>query len=315
MAIVALIMRPWVMLMRTFIGISCDILADDVRILATGKHMAAIFAKALNATHVYLQTMGAMVAPNKSYNFASHPQVKLWIGETKWQNIEGTIEVVSDLRYLGAHVATKATANSTTLDDRIDKALMQLRRLRFCPAGTQAKIRAINGKVYAGALYGVEVATIVPAKLARLSAAVIDAFRVRSDNHHADRFYTTLTKAKDEVDPVVQVFSRRVMQIRRTSCKQKGATDNFKETILKYAKKHKQGKRWPKCFYHLEEKAAAEDFAFPCSQPHPSTREHDQNWDTELHALGPIGLLIGPVLWYGMATNRSSTYSQCQSRT
>ena len=64
------------------------------------------------------------------------------------------------------------------MDDRIDKALMQLRKLRYCPAGTQAKTRVINGKVYAGALYGVEVARIVPAKLAKLSAAIIDAFRV-----------------------------------------------------------------------------------------------------------------------------------------
>ena len=150
MAIVALIMRPWVMLMRTFTGVKCFILADDVLILATGKHMAVNFVKARNATRLYLQTMGAMVAPNKSYNFASHPQVKKWIGETKWQNIEGTIEVVNDLRYLGAHATTKATANSTTLDDRIDKAIMQLRKLRFCPAGTKAKIRAINDKVYAG---------------------------------------------------------------------------------------------------------------------------------------------------------------------
>ena len=163
------------------------------------------------------------------------------------------------------------------MDDRIEKAIAQLRKLRFCPAGTQAKIRAINGKIYAGALYGVEAAKIAPAKLARLSAAVIDAFMARNDNHNADRFYTTLTKAKDEVDPVVQVFSRRVMQIRRTSCKQEGTAEKFKETVLKYAKKHKQGERWPKWFYHLEEGAVADDFAYPCTQPHPSTKEHDQN--------------------------------------
>ena len=145
--------------------------------------------------------------------------MKKWIGDTKWQNLEGTIGVVNDLGYLRTHVTTKAIANSTTLDDRINTALMQLRTLRFCPAGTQAKIRVINGKVYAGALYGVEAARIVPAKMARLSAAIIDAFRVRSDNHNADRFYTTITKAKDELDPVLQVFSRRVIQVRRTSCK------------------------------------------------------------------------------------------------
>jgi len=126
---------------------------------------------------------------------------------------------------------------------------MQLRKLRYCPAGTQAKIRVINGKVYAGALYGVEAARIVPAKLARLSAAIIDAFRVKNDNHNADRFFTTITKAKDELDPVVQVLSTRVMQVRRTSCKQEGATENFKATLLKHATKHKQGKRWPTWFF------------------------------------------------------------------
>ena len=82
MAIVALIMSPWVMLMRTFVGVRCFILADDVLILATGKHMAAIFVKALHATHPYLQKMGAIVAPNKSYNFASHPQVN----KMDWRN-------------------------------------------------------------------------------------------------------------------------------------------------------------------------------------------------------------------------------------
>lgn len=74
MAVVALIMRLWIMLMLTFASVKCFILADDVPIIATGKHIAVIFVKALNATHLYLQTMGAMVAPNKSYNFASHPK-------------------------------------------------------------------------------------------------------------------------------------------------------------------------------------------------------------------------------------------------
>ena len=80
MAIVALIMRPWILLMRTFSDIQCFILADDVLIIATGVHMAETFVKALNATHLYLQTMGAMVAPNKSFNFASHHKVKKWLG-------------------------------------------------------------------------------------------------------------------------------------------------------------------------------------------------------------------------------------------
>ena len=52
-------------------GIKSYILADDVLILATGGDMLTRFAKALDATHEYLHSMGAKVAPDKSYNFAS----------------------------------------------------------------------------------------------------------------------------------------------------------------------------------------------------------------------------------------------------
>ena len=76
MAMVALIMRPWILLMRTFTGIQCYILADDVLLVATGRQMVGNFTKALNATHVYLNRMGARVAPDKSHNFPSHPKAK-----------------------------------------------------------------------------------------------------------------------------------------------------------------------------------------------------------------------------------------------
>ena len=67
------------MLMRTFVGIRCVILADDVLIVATGRHMAGNFVKALNATRLYLHTMGDKAAPAMSYNFASHLKAKAWI--------------------------------------------------------------------------------------------------------------------------------------------------------------------------------------------------------------------------------------------
>ena len=121
MVIVAMIMRPWILMMRTFTGIKCYILADDVLIVATGKHMAANFAKALNATRLYLHKMGAKVAPTKSYNFASHPKARRWISKVKWDNIAESIEVVTDFRYLGAHITTTNSTTSTTMDDRVAK--------------------------------------------------------------------------------------------------------------------------------------------------------------------------------------------------
>ena len=107
MAMVALIMRPWIAIMRTFVDVRCFILADDVLILALGENMLGQFAKALNATHDFLQQMGAKVAPNKSYNFASGRKAANWLRQTTWDFIGATIEVVIDLRYLGAHLTTR----------------------------------------------------------------------------------------------------------------------------------------------------------------------------------------------------------------
>ena len=72
-------MRSWIMEMRKCTGIACYILADDVLILSAGTKMASTFAKALNATHKYLHKMGAKVAPDKSYNFASSNKVRRWL--------------------------------------------------------------------------------------------------------------------------------------------------------------------------------------------------------------------------------------------
>ena len=100
MAMVALKMRPWILIMRTFEGITCSILADDVLILSTGRHMARNFAKALDATHTLLHNMGAKVAPAKNFNFATHRGVKAWLSQKTWTGINTTIKVVDDLRYM-----------------------------------------------------------------------------------------------------------------------------------------------------------------------------------------------------------------------
>ena len=48
MAMVALIMRPWILTMRDIVDTKCFILADDVLLIAQGKQMAANFVKALD---------------------------------------------------------------------------------------------------------------------------------------------------------------------------------------------------------------------------------------------------------------------------
>ena len=86
MAIVALLMRAWVIEMRSM-NVDAKFLADDVLLVAKGKHMLKSYAKALNYTHQYLQDMGSKVAPSKSYNFASTEVGRKWLKETWWKKI------------------------------------------------------------------------------------------------------------------------------------------------------------------------------------------------------------------------------------
>jgi hypothetical protein len=169
--------------------------------------MLSKFAKALNATHQYLHQMGAKVAPDKSYNFASCIKAKKWLAQTHWEHIDSGIQVITDFRYLGAHLTTRHAASSSTLDKRWDKAKQQLKKLRFCPAKAEAKIRAIISKIYAGAMYGVEAAGATPVKVASLTAAVIDVFKSRNNNHNANQFFSTIIGSKDDLDPRCR-FSR-----------------------------------------------------------------------------------------------------------
>ena len=101
MVMVALIMRPWIVMMRAIPGVSCYMLADDVLVLADGAAMVGRLAEALNSTHEYLNDMGARVAPAKSYNFASSKKAAAWLSKATWDNIGAKIKVVTDLRYLG----------------------------------------------------------------------------------------------------------------------------------------------------------------------------------------------------------------------
>ena len=137
MMLVALIMRPWICLMEKLQAVP-NILADDVFLLMTGPHMLKKNAEALNQTHEYLQTMGARIAPAKSFNFASSQSATKWLAETWWDKIQNTIDTCKDFRYLGAHLSTRLTTTSATLKKRMEEARVQQNTSRHDAASTSA---------------------------------------------------------------------------------------------------------------------------------------------------------------------------------
>ena len=201
MMMAAIIMRPWIKLMRNIVQVECFILADDVLIIANGQLMITHFVQALNLTHAYLQAMGARIAPDKSYNFASTKVATKLLNDTLWPEINDNIEVVEDFRYLGAHLISGQTLRSKTLHSRWDKAVQQLRRLKYTPATIEAKAKTILSKTYAVAFYGIEAAEIATDKVNHLAAVVIDVFRSRNDMHNNDWFFSSFFGDKRDLDP------------------------------------------------------------------------------------------------------------------
>ena len=133
-----------------------------------------------------------------------------------------------------------------------------------------------------------------------LVAAVIDVFKSRNNNLNAKQFFSTLTRSKNDRDPVAQIVARRVMQIRRTACKKAIAEERFKNLLKIHATKHKRGGQLPKWYWDQSQNDDGKDEAYPNAQPHPSTNEHDLEWSDDISPLGPIGLLIESVVWHGM---------------
>ena len=304
MTMVALIMRPWIILMRKISGITAYILADDVLMVATGEGMLNSIAEAINKTHSYLHAMGARVAPDKSYNFASSSEARKWLEQTWWDGIRSKIEVVPDFRYLGAHINTAKHCVSNTLDERWNKAMESLKRLRFIPAKVEAKTRIIHAKIYAAAMYGIEAAEATPPRIAKLTAAIIDAYRSKNNDHNADRFFATLTSDKSELDPVAQILMRRTLQIRRAACKKPENLPRYKQLLRKYAEKQKEGDQWPS-WYPPDESNDHRPTKYPKAQPHPTTKDYDADWKGSLDPKGPIGLLIEALVWNGLVIDQN----------
>ena len=63
MMFVALIMKPWIVIMRCIPGVKAFILADDVLVLVTGAEMIGRVAEAIDKTHAYLHAMGGQGCP------------------------------------------------------------------------------------------------------------------------------------------------------------------------------------------------------------------------------------------------------------
>ena len=89
--------------MITRMGAHPRMLADDLMVLTFGIHHCANMKTAVDATHVFLQDMGATVAPNKSYLFSNVSSARRLYSQHTWKHVGAKIPMVRHTRDLGGN--------------------------------------------------------------------------------------------------------------------------------------------------------------------------------------------------------------------
>lgn len=122
---------------------------------------------------------------------------------------------MKDFRYLGAHLTAQGRKKHTTIERRVERALEQLKLLRFVAASPEAKAKTVRTKIFLALFYGIEVNDITERRLGRIVAAVVDVFAASNENHDTEWLFLFRSQGGD-LDTVCQVIVRRCLQLRRS---------------------------------------------------------------------------------------------------
>ena len=182
MMMLALITRPWILLMKHMETIPRT-LADDLFLCLTSdchpaspdRDMLDTLTTAVNATLAYIHDMGGKPSPTKSATLASSAEHRKRLRRQKWGMTECSIQVMHSVRDLGSHLTISGAPTGTTLNRRADKAATIMDRIRAVPASTATKGKLIVVKGYAMGLYGVEATPLNVSALRKLQGHTANA--------------------------------------------------------------------------------------------------------------------------------------------
>ncbi len=149
--------------------------ADELLVYALGEDHERVFREAYDATHDYLQHLGARMAHSKSYTFSTVRQTRRKLRQHLWRGVNATIKVVSNVRDLGSHLNVASGMFGTTINGRINEAIETIKRIAHTPYDYAKKAMLIRTNAHAKASYGVEAAPACDAHMAHCTSAVAGA--------------------------------------------------------------------------------------------------------------------------------------------
>ena len=173
MMIIALILRPIILLTQVPGQLVTRILADDLIIAVIGDHHLVLdkFAIAMR----YISDLGSKVSLKKSLLFSTVADFRNHLRNYHWPVVGGCMRVLMDFRDLGAHLNLSVKHTGTTLTTRIAKGVRKLARIRWLPHALKQKARLVVAAVHRGALYGCEAVHASEDMVRRYSAATARA--------------------------------------------------------------------------------------------------------------------------------------------
>ena len=146
MTMIALIMVPWVKLMRET-GVNPRVLADDLMFTIVGKGRLERTCQAMTNSRQFFEDMGAKVAVKKCFTFAYDKHTRDLLTKMVWGEEGLRIPCVNSFRDLGTHMNCTQTPNGITLTLRMQTAIRMIKRLLWMPITYEMKIKIINTNI------------------------------------------------------------------------------------------------------------------------------------------------------------------------
>jgi ribonuclease HI len=232
MALIALFMRVWVSKMRS-IDVEPRCLADDLMFTATGLGHVHRTADAMIVSRNFFKHMGARVADNKCFLFASSPHSSKLLKDVKWDHTNLTIPITNNFRDLGTHLNLTRSTNGSTLTARMKKGITMCNRLARLPLTQQIKENIVRANILPASLYGCEAAHVCESTLQSLRTAIARAIGPHSAKRSLDLTFS-LTCASKDLDPETYILYNRIAAIRREIVKRPESKKRLIQNITLY---------------------------------------------------------------------------------
>ncbi len=187
----------------------------------------------MNLSRDFFADIGAKIADKKCFSFAADGKTRDFLANYRWDAEGLQIPTVCNFTDIGTHLNLSAAPNGKTLSDRMVKAILMAKRLRWIPLNHKVKEHIVQANILPAGLYGAEASWVNKSILKALRAAIGNALGPRSARASNDIVFNNTTCSGD-LDPDTYILTQRVTSLRRTIAKYPAKRDKVCNIIKQY---------------------------------------------------------------------------------